>query len=417
MASDHTALIGISSVQRVMWFKVVLLVLSLSLLGLGAAQECEGFVGVLGMTPDQLKKEIRANVAAALREGAIMDSGNGSHLGLNQEELNTTMKKAVDTAIRKHLATAVEEVIANISNSFEQLVSLIVTEMNKSNANIQTIMSQLLLLRLPGNTPSHPAASCKEIKELSPTAPSGYYWLRGTGDSSVHMYCDMSRSCGGITGGWMRVTRLNMTNSSHTCPAGLKLLTTPKRLCAKNIDGGCSSATFNLHGIRYTHVCGKIIGYQQGRPNAFGPYYNNQHHTIDDNYVDGISLTHGRNPRKHIWTFAAALHEVTTQPNSLCPCTNIHNPVTIPNPPYVGSDYFCDTASETIAENKFYSSDPLWDGQGCGRLNTCCSFNKPPWFMKELPSSTSEDIEMRLCANQARTNEDINFETVELYVQ
>ena len=44
--------------QRAMWFKVVLLALSLSLLGLGAAQECEGVVGVLGVTPDQLKKEI-----------------------------------------------------------------------------------------------------------------------------------------------------------------------------------------------------------------------------------------------------------------------------------------------------------------------------------------------------------------------
>ena len=39
-----------------MWFKVVLLVLSLSQLELGAAQQCEGFVGVLGMTPDQLIK-------------------------------------------------------------------------------------------------------------------------------------------------------------------------------------------------------------------------------------------------------------------------------------------------------------------------------------------------------------------------
>ena len=37
--------------------------------------------------------------------------------------------------------------------------------------------------------------------------------------------------------------------------------------------------------------------------------------------------------------------------------------------------------------------------------------------MKELSSSTSDDIEMRLCADQARTHEDVNFETVELYVQ
>ena len=405
-----------------MWFKVVLLVLSLSLLGLGAAQECEGFVGVLGMTPDQLK-EIRVNVAAALKQGAVMNSGNGTCVGLNQEEQNTTLvEKIVDTAIERRLATAVEEVIANISNSFEQLLSPIMIAMNKSNANIQAMMTQLQLLRLPGNTPSHPAASCREIKELSPTAPSGYYWLRGTGDSSVHMYCDMSRSCGGITGGWMRVAKLNMTNSSHTCPAGLKLLTTPKRLCAMNIDGGgCSSATFNLHGIRYTHVCGKIIGYQQVSTDAFGPYYHNRRLTINDGYVDGISLTHGRNPRKHIWTFAAALHEViNSHPRTrhdLCPCTNIHNPVTIPIPPYVGDDYFCDTASESQYEIKFYPNDPLWDGQGCGRLNTCCSFNNPPWFMKKLPSSTSDNIEMRLCADEQRSAEDVPVEVIELYVQ
>ena len=49
----------------------MLLVLSLSLLGLGAAQQCEGFVGVLGMTPDHLKKEIRANVAVASYPGCM----------------------------------------------------------------------------------------------------------------------------------------------------------------------------------------------------------------------------------------------------------------------------------------------------------------------------------------------------------
>ena len=404
--------------RGIMWFKVVLLALFLSQVGLGVAQECEGFVGVLGMTPDQLKKEIRANVAAALRQGASVNSGNETCGVLTQEnidnklemamdvaieKINSTIEKIVDDAIATHLAKAVDEVIANISNSFEQLLS--------------PIMTELQLLRLPGSTPSHPAVSCREIKDLSPTAPSGYYWLRGTGDSSVHMYCDMSRSCGGITGGWMPVTKINMTNSSHTCPEGLKLLTTPKRLCAKKIDaGGCSSATFDLHGIQYTHVCGKIIGYQQGAPDAFR---RNRHLTIENNYVDGISLTHGRNPRKHIWTFAVALHEVITYAQeSLCPCTNIHNTATIPIPSYVGSDYFCDTGSENRFQyGKFYSNDPLWDGQGCGRLNTCCSFNSPPWFMKELPSSTSEDIEMRLCADEVRDDEDINFELLELYVQ
>ena len=184
-----------------------------------------------------------------------------------------------------------------------------------------------------------------------------------------------------------------------------------------NINGGGgSSATISIHGIEYTHVCGKIIGYQQGSPDAFWPYYNNRRLTIDDQYVDGISLTHGSNPRKHIWTFVGAADEVVKNP-VVCPRTNIRNPVTIPIPPYVGSDYFCDTASETNVQYIFYPNDPLWDGQDCGRLNTCCSFNNPPWFMKELSSSTSDDIEMRLCAGEARFNEDITFESVELYTQ
>ena len=38
--------------------------------------------------------------------------------------------------------------------------------------------------------------------------------------------------------------------------------------------------------------------------------------------------------------------------------------------------------------------------------------------MKELTSSTSDDIEMRLCASGARSNdEDIPVEIIELYVQ
>lgn len=145
--------------------------------------------------------------------------------------------------IEPQITTAVNKAITNISNSSEQLVF--------------PIMTQLNFLRLPGTTLSHPAVSCQEIKKLNPTAPTGHYWLRDTTHSSLHMYCDMSWSCLGITGAWMRVVKINTTNlSNHTCPEGLKLLSTPKRLCAMNSGGhGCSSATFNLYSIRYMIVC------------------------------------------------------------------------------------------------------------------------------------------------------------------
>ena len=349
-----------------------------------------------------IAKEMFLPTFLSLSMLALLQLGATQEFVLTRNQLREDVQAAITAAL-------------NSSGNFDSNDSCTCNTVVERQANI---MTQLRLLRVPGSTPSRPAASCWEIKELNPTAPSGYYWLKGTGGSSYHMYCGMSRSCGGITGNWMRVTKINMTNSSHTCPEGLKLLTTPKRLCAMNIGGGgCSSATFDLHGIRYTHVCGKIIGYQQRTPDAFYPYYANRGLTIDDRYVDGISLTHGRNPRKHIWTFVAALHEINNAPNYVCPCTSNNTLSAVPIPPYVGNDYFCDTGSESQYQYRFYPNDPLWDGQGCGGLNTCCSFNNPPWFVKELPSPARDNVEMRLCADESRSNEDITFENIELYVQ
>ena len=106
---------------------------------------------------------------------------------------------------------------------------------------------------------------------------------------------------------------------------------------------------------------------------------------INDNYVDGISLTHG-SPYAHIWTFAAAPDELSATAPYGCPCTNIHNSESAAQPPsFVGNDYFCDTAPAETWQPRLYTEDPLWDGAGCGSANTCCSLNNPSWFLKQLP--------------------------------
>ncbi len=164
-------------------------------------------------------------------------------------------------------------------------------------------------------------------------------------------------------------------------------------------------------------MCGRIKAYQSSTPDGFDPYYTNQALTIDDLYVDGVSVTHGRNPRKHIWTFAAAIDEVRSDRN-VCPCTKTdtltlglyhHLLGTITSVTLHGSRY-----AYTF---KFYSDDPLWDGAGCGDSSTCCQFNNPPWFCKQLPQPTTDDIELRLCADEALSNEDIALEQVEFFVQ
>ena len=143
--------------------------------------------------------------------------------------------------------------------------------------------------------------------------------------------------------------------------------------------------------------------------------YENRALTLDGHYVDGVSITHGH-PRRHIWTFAAA-HDEQRHNKYACPCTKTDTTYFGVIPPFLGNDYFCETGSRNGAELMFYPDDPLWDGRGCGSTSSCCSFNSPPWFCKELPQPTTDNIEVRVCADQIAADEDITIKVIELYVQ
>ena len=53
--------------------------------------------------------------------------------------------------------------------------------------------------------------------------------------------------------------------------------------------------------------CGRTLAYRFGRNFAFLGYHR-RNHSIDGQYVDGLSLTHGASgSRQHIWTFASGL--------------------------------------------------------------------------------------------------------------
>ena len=205
---------------------------------------------------------------------------------------------------------------------------------------------------------------------------------------------------------------INMTRPNENCPAGFRKVTASGRTMCGGQDRSCINTTFSSHGLQYSRVCGKIIGYQFGRTNAFAPFNLNSG-SIDTLFVDGIILSHG-SPRNHIWTFAAGINQLETDQNG-CPCNSASYSGTVP--PYVGNDYFCDSGyhSNTFTP-LIYLTDPLWDGAGCVS-GSCCTFNSPPWFCKNLSTPTTDDIELRLCVDEALSNEDVLFETVELYAQ
>ena len=228
----------------------------------------------------------------------------------------------------------------------------------------------------------------------------------------------MTWSCGG-TGGWRRVAFLNMTDPSHVCPAGLNLTTYSRRTCGRAHSGyySCSSTTFSVGGSQYSRVCGRVLAYQFGYNFAFLGYHVFRQ-GIDGYYVDGLSLTHGApGSRQHIWTFASGLftgNRNSSHPRHRCPCDNGN---TYPSPPFVGNDYFCESVTQNSWATVFYPNATLWDGQVCEGGGTCCKFNNPPWFTKNLANSTTDDIELRLCLWNYQRHADIALEQLELYVQ
>ena len=126
------------------------------------------------------------------------------------------------------------------------------------------------------------------------------------------------------------------------------------------------------------------------------------------------------NLRQHIWTFANPLDEYPWFYDHKCPCTNVieQHPISIPS--FIGNDYFCETGVPPGQQRNitvFYADDPLWDGQGCGPTSTCCTFNNPPWFCKQLPQSTNADLEVRLCSAGAASIENTPIELIEIYVK
>ena len=224
--------------------------------------------------------------------------------------------------------------------------------------------------------------------------------------------CPSEYTCGG-TGGWRRVVYLNMTDTNTTCPSGWQLTGYSKRTCGRVSIGSntCDSATFPVSGGHYNRICGMITGYQYGQPDAF---YNTGR-SIDQAYACGVSVTHGT-PRNHIWTFAAGHSEGDTTTPLSCPCDST---ATITIPQFVGSDYFCESGinGPYPGQSIFHPNDPLWDGEDCLPSSTCCSLHNPPYFVKQLPTSTTDDIEARICVDDGISATNIAVELVELYVQ
>ena len=188
--------------------------------------------------------------------------------------------------------------------------------------------------------------NCSHIVDKFNSAPSAYYTIKAPNGSFITVYCNMGVSICDGKGGWMRVAYVNMSESGAACPSGLSTLKNFPNITYPLCDrvhlsnGGCDSAIFSTFGNHYSQVCGHIRGYQLGGLDGIYPN-NHGYSSLEGYYVDGVSITHGSNPRKHIWTFIGGQEETDNNWED-CPCNNGSSDTT---PQYVGNDFYCESGT------------------------------------------------------------------------
>ena len=197
-------------------------------------------------------------------------------------------------------------------------------------------------------------------------------------------------------GGWTRVAFVNMSEPNATCPTGLTQVELSNlTLCSITPSNEVQSTFFTTLGLNYNAVCGRLRGYQLASTDAFNNFdFSGRTLTVDQLYVDGVSITHGANPRQHVWTYVVGDEDDEQTPPS-CPCnTGSFAPV----PSFVGENYYCESGTSQGGDNGvLYTNDPLWDGMQClNRETPCCTNSNLPWFSTTLPEGTTDDLEIRL---------------------
>ena len=268
-----------------------------------------------------------------------------------------------------------------------------------------------------GMLQSSPGKSCADIYQTNKASRgvSGLYWINTT--SGLHQVnCDMELECGGHKGGWTTIVKFDISKGDP-CPSGLtRIGVPPQGVCRSgNDDAGCHSIIYTTYNVSFNKICGQVKAYQKGGPGAFYNYVTADHKSINERYVDGISITLG-NPRKHVWTYAMGLSDDGNFPQQNCPCAAIPGP----DPPaFVGNHYFCESgATGHWNHNGYYWADPLWDGNGCHHArNNCCTNLDMPWFFRQFSSSKNDYIEARICRLHPFAFIDTLVESIELYVQ
>ena len=148
---------------------------------------------------------LRAEISSSKSE-ALVNSLRYELELLRNETYNNSFQLSAITKDIKNINMS----IFNALNDSSSYLFKLVNQLNMSTIlNYGLLKNIINIIENVGRSMFAPAHSCQAIHMFQPSFTSGYYWVRSSNGSSVRVYCDMTMSCGTVTGGLTRVAILN----------------------------------------------------------------------------------------------------------------------------------------------------------------------------------------------------------------
>jgi hypothetical protein len=203
-------------------------------------------------------------------------------------------------------------------------------------------------------------------------------------------------------GGWTQIADFHAGADADECPAAWEQNEDPAFCYLADTPGDGTDVPYRSLQGDYREVRGYLRGYQYNSADGF---HNDA--TIDEAYVEGVSITRGHSPRTHVWTYAAGLWQGSCF--QCCPCPGGNAP-----PDFVGPSYYCDSGNDTASWFRGWRFDfPLWDADGTDA--DCALTSAPAWFVVDLRSTSSDPIDLRILMEGG--DENIGITEVVLFVR
>ena len=277
-----------------------------------------------------------------------------------------------------------ERLHVHITSMQEQQISALNSHyVNKLNSTSKSIAQLEMYV---AETAKYITHNCSSIVKEGLAYFSGHYILTLSTGVLISVYCDLTRTFGGNSTGWMRIAELDV----NKCPSGMKTGTVNNdTTCEVSEDeAGCTEILYPTFPIEYSKISGKVRAYQTKSVDGFNNIKElrpdpNDNSDISSNYLDGVSITSNG---LHVWSFAAGCDCMTDKPS------------------FIRNDFTCGGRKGDLDHPPEY----LWESQQCSTSSM--------WFYKELMPTTAE-ISVRICRDQARSDEDLALTVLELYIQ